>query len=1848
MYPVVNGWEDELGISQSIVRRGGVPNQSQLEAIKEITKEAFDPEQYSFTTLSKQGNILKFKGEASAVQYFGFGENIKIANIKIENFVINTQDKEKAWAEAEIKGTGAIEIRGDEYNCNIVKKTGEEKITVAIKEETIGESTEFDFSEIGTDFKANWDNVDLASVNENFKVDEIKAMKIGAISSIDIKIGIDKSFELAVTGTINAEGEKDNLGGLHEAAVIVAITQAADEDPKIGAQFALKGISMNEQFKSLLKDEATSIELPFIGGAGMKAKLPRGQEYDVEWTLGLAQDDVAIITTGATIASGVSAGMQIGPEAIPDLGTIQSCQGLKASLGSTPLQFDVGVQEDGWFTFIVPDFKAALGEFLTCVARKKVTLPEKLFGKEGASAPFSIKQFFYKPDADPTKRGFGVTMNMPEVKLGTLFTFKDVEVTVKRDGVDGETATWDFEASAETEINTTDKDKITVSLEVTKTTGSDTFSFSVSFPSIDVNDIRNIFGIEVTSEKTVDSLKDFGIKDFKLTMDRGDGNTDFRMSGTPLVFGFDYLAFEAVVWGDKNEEGEKEEVEEVNNAAISGVTSQTAQTEKAPQIAAKAANGTQVVDKARKDAKDEKVAQAPAKTAEPAKMAAPPPVAASTAAAPVSPAAPPPPANQPVLKPTLSQIVQTRQGRTQIAPGPANMYSSRSKIRNSRDVQDNTTGADQKRGIAQLVNKNMIFAIVLKNMPFDELMEKIHGEKGNKTYPFIKDMDAYVVLSNTDQEPPEPGKRSTIPGQAVAPKRRSKKIRFRRMWERKHSKRGPLTRAYSRSTIKSASDVDKWIDNILDRATKISTRAKKVAGRSMIADDGEDADSGNDEAPPCEPNDDDDCEEPQHFNLEELKGVDIKKGLTMSIKATFPKKEECKKDSMCEWISDRNQGQESSVEIVGVVGVGYYSLSAKMTLAVEIAKNWKFTSVELEVVLDVANLDDSGISVSAGITWMVETKNEVGTYTDTLDFSGTISVSFSGSIELQFDMSGIWKKAFGAPTLSFGNVLLSMGIDVKNPTLPSIEFGMEIWLGNVVIGDDEKDEKLNDHLIKAKGYFGINPANPLENYFYADISALTLESIGNAYNFSVASLPAPVRDMGFPNGLTIAFTSNPDGKELEDQDITIEKGIYIKGTLRIFGFDIHGELQIDGSTIAATLCMDPLNIMGDIIQVRRSSDDMENGPLASIEIGEDEKKFNVDGYASIMGVATEIHIKYEAAKMEFEISATWFDIITAQLKFEAEFSTNINELSFKFNGCVTADIDKLVSVITDKIGNLAKAAEKATAEASASIEQAKASLDNIDKIVAAWTQEIDDYQERLKARAEQIKQEKQNLKNMCDSACGWTCVPFFGWNAKCFKIWGKWVGCPGWERCKWKVKDIICMAGCELKKMAKKVVLWGESVGIDIMLGLSELGKQLLKSAETVKAAFKFVLDIADGLNKLVGAAVAAGMKLAAEAVKYVGSKVQINHFCIGGELSKGFKACANLDVDAELFGKKIAFKGEKCFNLGFHNAIAEDTVEKVQPGSKQQETKLEQANGQKAELSKKQKDASKQKSRTQGDIDSGLKKKKVKGTNKSNKRSTVLTKEDMYYRQIFEEPVYYNHRSAATMHAYENGAPWKLANAFELQVDDLPISTGVKEEMGSTRGLDPCASVHHVIGKYSALADGYDVFARSSLEQVEERDQTKKEYTRALYDMKQEISDVESKKNMTNSDRDDLYFWYHEMKNGIDKWTHDSERFLFDGHKRGIIAFKNQFDAIVKSEKNFNTRSYIEHLHETGINSFKRSSIPGTKEQSGEQDLNNIKKNLLDLITDQGSDIKQLHKTVMVAKQQIAEFKKKSTVCKA
>ena len=60
------------------------------------------------------------------------------------------------------------------------------------------------------------------------------------------------------------------------------------------------------------------------------------------------------------------------------------------------------------------------------------------------------------------------------------------------------------------------------------------------------------------------------------------------------------------------------------------------------------------------------------------------------------------------------------------------------------------------------------------------------------------------------------------------------------------------------------------------------------------------------------------------------------------------------------------------------------------------------------------------------------------------------------------------------------------------------------------------------------------------------------------------------------------------------------------------------------------------------------------------------------------------------------------------------------------------------------------------------------------------------------------------------------CIGFFGWNEQCWKVWGWWVGCPTWIPCKWKVPDIICMAGCEIQKGWTKFTAWAEQVGIKV------------------------------------------------------------------------------------------------------------------------------------------------------------------------------------------------------------------------------------------------------------------------------------------------------------------------------------------------------------------------------------------------------------------------------------------------
>ena len=44
------------------------------------------------------------------------------------------------------------------------------------------------------------------------------------------------------------------------------------------------------------------------------------------------------------------------------------------------------------------------------------------------------------------------------------------------------------------------------------------------------------------------------------------------------------------------------------------------------------------------------------------------------------------------------------------------------------------------------------------------------------------------------------------------------------------------------------------------------------------------------------------------------------------------------------------------------------------------------------------------------------------------------------------------------------------------------------------------------------------------------------------------------------------------------------------------------------------------------------------------------------------------------------------------------------------------------------------------------------------------------------------------------------------------------MGCPKWIKCKWRVWDFICIAGCEIKKGWNKFTAWAEQVGIKVRI----------------------------------------------------------------------------------------------------------------------------------------------------------------------------------------------------------------------------------------------------------------------------------------------------------------------------------------------------------------------------------------------------------------------------------------------
>ncbi|XP_065070683.1 uncharacterized protein LOC135695499 [Rhopilema esculentum] len=824
---------------------------------------------------------------------------------------------------------------------------------------------------------------------------------------------------------------------------------------------------------------------------------------------------------------------------------------------------------------------------------------------------------------------------------------------------------------------------------------------------------------------------------------------------------------------------------------------------------------------------------------------------------------------------------------------------------------------------------------------------------------------------------------------------------------------------------------------------------------------------------------------------------------------------------------------------------------------------------------------------------------------------GTIEASLNGKLSLEFAMAGTWRNPFKFEYLALANLNLAIGISVGGGgVLPTFQFGGTVWVGVIEAGS-------NDHAIKISIYFGIDFNNPDDNYIFGSVNKFTLSQIFKAFKLGKPKVPRVVAESGFPEGLTVSYSM--EGETIEALDLNIQKGLYLKGTLNFLGFKVCAEILISPpEKLLIDVALSPISWAGGLITLQRNETDGVNGPKAFIYLKPDSVTVQIEGYISLLGISKYVYIDVSDTGFKFQMTTDIWGMIRSDLVVQAAYG-NLAALHFSFVANVKIDFH-LRQIADAAIKYLDKAkdiAVKKLEEAQRRVADAQKKVENAEKKMDGWKKSIDDYQNRLRKRAAEIEEAKKEFAKSCKSECGDVCIPFLDWKSECFKIWWWWVGCPTWNNCKWKAPNVICIAACEIKKAAKKFVAWAEQTGIKILIGLSEVGKGLIDVGKGFVTMAKHLVGFAIDILKFVQDVVKVGIEISKNIMNWVGDNLfKVELLELRGKLTSDFNACVGITCKFVIFGLKADYTGDLCVNLKFWENLAADTVEEKYKGTKKMIQKVPNIDGKAREFENNKNDLGKK----EEDIEKDVKKE----TKDRRKRDYVPTAEEMYYRRLAEEPLpAIVTRSASTVNAFKNGAPWVLVEGFDksnfdhtpLEDSNIPAEKRTLHEDWHKHHAKPCLQISKVIDKYSMIADGLRSLHDSMINVREGYQATKRTMQQGVDDLRREITSTEMKHNMTHEEQEDLYHWYNKAKDGTKKWNYKARHLMADEHSLMLPRFRSQIEHILKKEKDQNFLGYMNELHEVGQAAFKRSNIPSESTVTAAKELRRIKKDLIDLV---------------------------------
>ena len=383
------------------------------------------------------------------------------------------------------------------------------------------------------------------------------------------------------------------------------------------------------------------------------------------------------------------------------------------------------------------------------------------------------------------------------------------------------------------------------------------------------------------------------------------------------------------------------------------------------------------------------------------------------------------------------------------------------------------------------------------------------------------------------------------------------------------------------------------------------------------------------------------------------------------------------------------------------------------------------------VVLKHAGLEFvGGVSPSFGLVGSIELKSPPVT------LNAAIRATPQG-IKLEGSMSGCWNNAFGSPYLTLCNLYLAMTIAPTPLPITGLEFGGRIELGKKSCGKP----------VTAEGYIGINVINPNENYFYAKVGPVTVQSFFNALCIGV-SLPKPLAESGFPNGFQASFTLL--GKELPHAGISIPVGFRFKGTINFLGLVASADINLSPHRFKVKIELPPLKIAG-LFKMYRSNVDKSRGPFVDADISTKKPpKVEASGFVEVLGISVLAQLSISNTQYEVFLEGRFLNLFQASLRIQASYSKKISNLNFLVEGHFKSDLfDKIAKAIRD---GLKKSADEADKHLSAAQNKITAEQAKLDRAIANLQRKKGDV-DRAKRKFDDAIAKVQSARRSLDRVC---------------------------------------------------------------------------------------------------------------------------------------------------------------------------------------------------------------------------------------------------------------------------------------------------------------------------------------------------------------------------------------------------------------------------------------------------------------------------------------------------------------